>query len=788
LLFSTSRLQGQPEDIELIQMALSVILSLVNPPPDAPCAEKSPGADENQSPTLSSVSMLATKENIAHLLTLTGCVDYVARYNVIQIFTICLMELGTRIRKLTLEQTMGVNKLKELINDDRDMIRTTVFLLLVHLTEDCPTIQNIVAFDTFPALLQIAKEEGYVRGGTVVQDITLLLSNLLTTNLNNQRLFVTQGRLVAELGNLLDLPDQASGQEILIVSRVIGIVRALARTEETLDHLHPLSSRLLKLTTSHHLNKKSLGPNDSDDLLAEFTNKRLDCLEAFAAIIVKNEKVVENFPGFTISIRYLDREDNLEWKVKRVDRQITEYFLDVAVGSPPCTGIPSPHVREVRLARAVLESYLRGNNKGQILFASMILNSHHGNRSHFGRLLGEILIFSGENEDAFPNFGDVEKFGTAISILTAILLDNPDVKLMFLDLKIRNDKTLVEIISHALLQAIKHKSALSFIVGLFRVLCTWCQDSEKSIQTLFEKSPDLWELVILLPSQEDKAVPRPLLGGLPCLLLAYCCEYVQGLTFGGPPGFMRNVILRRVGLEKIKRRLTDLVNALADMKGSTEAAAQFFDEAFLKHIEALLATLDSRYVKLLSSPLDSNCQTPAPVDDAQKERLRAMEEENEQLKEKVSELQSSKKEKKKKMKEMIAKLLETSEEMDRCQKENLGLEMLVQKQRNEIDGKKFEEAGESSATPSVQPGKGETSPGVILPPISDNELRLRYNALVEEHEDLLVLVSDLDEQLTDLRKEKLEATFGIAVTPEKASVPGTSRSDSCRQNTESPLN
>jgi len=770
LCFCKSRLQDSSEDVELLQLALNVILTLVNPPPGTQCVEHSSDQDMNnfQSSVLTSVTELACKENIAHLLSLVGCVDYVARYNVIQIYTICLVELGSRIRKLTLEQPMGINRLKELINDDRDMIRTTVFLLLVHLTEDSPTIQNIVAFDTFPVLLQIAKEEGWVRGGTIVQDITLLLSNLLTKNLRNQRLFVTQGELVSGLGNLLDLPEQADGQEILIVSRVIGIVRELSRNKETLDHLHPLSLRLLQLTTSHHLSRRNLGPNDSDELLTKFTNKRLDCLEAFAAIIVQNEKVVENFPGYTISISHLDNdESNPEWKVLRVNRQITEYFLDIAVGSPPCAGLPCPHVREVRLARTVLESYLRDNNQGQILFASMILNSQQGSESHFGRLLGEILFFSGENEDALPNFGDPEKFGTAISILTAILLNNQDVKLMFLDLKIKNDKTLVEIISQALLQAIKHKSALSFLVGLFRVLCTWCENSEKTIQTLFEKSPDLWELVVLLPGQDDMTVLRPLLRGLPCILLAYCCDYPQALTFGGPPGFIRDVIQRRVGLDKIKTRLQDLVTALSEMKGSTEPAAQFFDDPFVQNIEDLLATLDSRYVKLLSSNdiMKSESKTQQHDDGTQIARLKSVEEENWKLKQKLTELQKSKKEKKKKMKELVAKLLETSHELDRCQKENLGLEVLLQKQRNEIDGKKFEETGETLASPSAQHRQsdlGQTNPAILPAPISDSELRSRYTSLQEEHEDLLVLVSDMDDELLALRKEKLEATFGVS--------------------------
>merc|ERR1719320_107252 len=485
------------------------------------------------------------------------------------------------------------------------MIRTTVFLLLVHLTDSSTAIQNIVAFDTFPKIFHVAREEGWVRGGITVQDITLLIRNLLVGNPNNQRLFVNHQGLVSEMANLLQLPDQACGQEILIISRMVSVVLALARSKENLPHLHPLAPQLLELTTSHHLSKLNLGPNDPEELLARFANNRLDCLEAFAHII-QNEEVVENFPSILITIRLLDES---EGTVKRVDRQVPEYFLDLAVGSPPCSGILSPQVREVRLARAVLESFLRGNFKGQILFASMILNSQARMGCHFGRLLGEILFFSGEDKGAVPQFGNVEQFGTAISILTAILLNNADVKLMFLDLKIKNSQTLVEIISLALLQAVKHNCGLTYIVGLFRVVCTWCEDSEQTIQTIFSKSPELWDLVLNLSTKDDNASSTPLLCGLPCVLLAYCCEYSERLSFISDGGSIRQVIQQKVGLENMKLRLKNLSSALVALKGSREPEAQFFDDSFVESVANLVTTLDSRFLKLLTSPQASRAHS-----------------------------------------------------------------------------------------------------------------------------------------------------------------------------------
>jgi len=746
--FSVANYQGTTEEVKLVQLALNIVLELINPSFNPP-AQTEPMEGPSVPPPLANIQQLVKeKENIAHLLCLVESLDYVTRYNVIQILTICLMELGPRVQQLILDQTLGVNRLKELINDDRDMIRTTVFLLIVHLTESSTAIQNIVAFDTFPKIFHVAREEGWVRGGTTVQDITLLIRNLLVSNPNNQRLFVNHQGLVSDMANLLHLSDQASGPEILIVSRMISVVLALARSKENLPHLHPLASQLLELTTSHHLSKLNLGPNDPEELLARFANNRLDCLEAFAYII-QNEEVIDNFPSLLITIRLLDES---EGTIKRVDRQVPEYFLDLAVGSSPCSGILSPQVREVRLARAVLESFLRGNNKGQILFASMILNSQARSGCHFGRLLGEILFFSGEDEGAVPQFGNLEQFGTAISILTAILLDNSDVKLMFLDLKINKSHTLVEIMSRALLQAVRHKCALTYIVGLFRVLCTWCRDSQQTIQTLFAKSPELWDLIINLSITDDKDSPTSLLSGLPCVILAYCCEYTDTLTFAGEAGFIREVIQRKVGLDNMKHKLKKLSTVLNGMEGSKEPEAQFFDFAFVGYIADLVATLDSRFVKLLTSPGSSKAQSEDNVSVARvADTIKALERANAQLTEKVSSLQSNIKEKKKKMREMVAKLLEISQELDNSQTRKSELEALLRQN----------EASLPAAVSLNQSSNKNANNATSNFQHNDPVLSQQYIALFEEHEDLLVLVSEMDEELESLRKEKLEATLGL---------------------------
>jgi len=248
-------------------------------------------------------------------------------------------------------------------------------------------------------------------------------------------------------------------------------------------------------------------------------------------------------------------------------------------------------------------------------------------------------------------------------------------------------------------------------------------------------------------------------------LLTYCCEHSETLSFIGDGGSIRQVIQQKVGLENIKLRLKNLSSALVALKGSREPEAQFFDDSFVESVANLVTTLDSRFLKLLTSPQASRAKSNDKVGKRMIERINTLERSNAQLREKISSLQSNKKEKKKKMREMVSKLIELSQELDNTQTRKLELEALLR--QNEVSLPSVSFNGQSM----------KSNPAAASFQNNDQVLAQQYISLSEEHEDLLVLVSEMDEELELLRREKQDSTLG---QPHPEQKPNKLSSENCR--------
>lgn len=104
-------------------------------------------------------------------------------------------------------------------------------LLLYFITRNNPSLQKIVAFGkAFDILLDVVRDEGCSEGGVVVEDCLLLLSNLLTYNVSNIKLFKEDG-CVTKLCSwyTTDLSSSASWSEQRKINAVsmLGVIRCL---------------------------------------------------------------------------------------------------------------------------------------------------------------------------------------------------------------------------------------------------------------------------------------------------------------------------------------------------------------------------------------------------------------------------------------------------------------------------------------------------------------------------------------------------------------------------------
>eukprot|EP00884_Botryococcus_braunii_P007321 jgi/Botrbrau1/16590/Bobra.0068s0020.1 len=144
------------------------------------------------------------KENVALLLGLLeedaspAASDFYVRYHALQLLTCCAMAGSYRLQEAVLAAPLGVNKLLDMMEDGREVIRNEAILLLLGLTRTSADLQKIAAFQgAFPRLLNTVREEGGIEGGITVQDCLDLLNNLIRGNPQTQLMFREEGHMGA---------------------------------------------------------------------------------------------------------------------------------------------------------------------------------------------------------------------------------------------------------------------------------------------------------------------------------------------------------------------------------------------------------------------------------------------------------------------------------------------------------------------------------------------------------------------------------------------------------------
>ena len=113
--------------------------------------------------------------------------DFYVRYGTIQFLTTLLGNRSDQLQSAILTSPVGVSRLIDLIEDEREIIRNEGLLLLISLTQKNADIQKIIAFENaFEKVLDIIMEEGATEGDIIVQDCLQLCHNLLRYNVSNQ--------------------------------------------------------------------------------------------------------------------------------------------------------------------------------------------------------------------------------------------------------------------------------------------------------------------------------------------------------------------------------------------------------------------------------------------------------------------------------------------------------------------------------------------------------------------------------------------------------------------------
>ncbi|CDS39457.1 locus tagral vesicular transport factor p115 [Echinococcus multilocularis] len=176
-------------------------------------------------------------ENVQLVLSFLSSYDMHLRRQTIQLLILMLQNNRKAVQDLLLNSPMAVSKFMATLCDPMEVIRNDGLLLLLYFTKNHATIQKIVAFENvFERILSIVEAETVGDGGVVIEDCFRLLHQLLAANQQNQVLF-KDGRFVQRLAKLFEqIPQELeesstwSAQKLVNVSWLLKIFRTLMST------------------------------------------------------------------------------------------------------------------------------------------------------------------------------------------------------------------------------------------------------------------------------------------------------------------------------------------------------------------------------------------------------------------------------------------------------------------------------------------------------------------------------------------------------------------------------
>lgn len=105
-------------------------------------------------------------QNVHLLLDILAEVDFYVRFDCVRLLSALLHSAPKQVQDGILTSPMGIPRLIDLLDDQREIIRNEGLLLLIALTQSNADIQKIIAFENaFERLFTIIFDEGVIEGG-----------------------------------------------------------------------------------------------------------------------------------------------------------------------------------------------------------------------------------------------------------------------------------------------------------------------------------------------------------------------------------------------------------------------------------------------------------------------------------------------------------------------------------------------------------------------------------------------------------------------------------------------
>ncbi|CAF0849926.1 unnamed protein product [Rotaria sordida] len=521
-------LRGDRTDLDLIQLVLEALSNIVT---------YEAGNDDEQTNLPQDITVQFTelyiknKEHVHAALELIEETDFNVRRSAIRFLSALLTNCTKELQDIILESgPMGVSKLVDLLQDEREVIRNDALLLLQILTRSNANIQKIVAFENgFERLFEILVSEGGSDGVVTVEDCLSVLLNLLQNNASNQSYF-REGSYIRRLVGFFELNSigerRWSAQKVTNVHLLLQIIRTLVSPTNSTQNILACQRTVSQCGLLHRLCVMLTLTTIPADVLAETINTIGD--------VVRGNTENQQFLGSVMNATGEIQQPvlfNLLYTMVVGEKQSFPLRISILY---------------------CLQCYLYKNDFGKSIIVQTLLPQTENAANQY--TLGHLLIIGYLSKDVVASWCS----GIALAHLIA---DSQQFKEAILKVVLAVDqaqagaKTLMEI-SIDLLQ--NSSSSFHTRIAVLIFICTWLSNCSLAVQTFLSIQNSISYLISQICAQSIADDREILIQSLCSFALGLCLVFNNNQIPSYTTESLERLINKRIGIDLFQEKLETL--------------------------------------------------------------------------------------------------------------------------------------------------------------------------------------------------------------------------------------
>ncbi|KAJ3027203.1 UNVERIFIED_CONTAM: hypothetical protein HDU68_004253 [Siphonaria sp. JEL0065] len=509
--------------------------------------------------------------NVTILFDILEEFEFYIRFNTIQFLTTLLDNYGERLQDCVLTSPFGIQRLMDLLDDTREIIRNEALLLLIALTSNNAEIQKIVAFENaFERLLGIVLAEGASEGDIIIQDCLTLTLNLLRYNVSNQNLF-------RESSCIQKIPSLLLSHSVIQDKQGAPVPVSLTHEANIWNHQKVVNAelilevvRILVVPNSPNtaVNQKIM--NQAQILLPIIElamckrvhdKVRTQALNAVGDMIRGNSANQEALGKYVV----------MPGKKDPVSQQIPTSAILTLVA----TALSGDSFALRAAAAYCFQSFVYNNQDNQLALAATLTPPPFDNpndeqpQSPGSLLIKYVLDWKSSKLDPYRTW-----FATVL--LSHIVSENPKCQEVALSVKIDDSDSdepisLLHKVMYALLTASRESADIRVLLGTLSLIGTWLFASSHAVKEFLSEGSNLQ---FLIEQVNASSGVDPLVQGMAAYIISICHEYNDNSEISFTQASLQSLIVSRIGGDVFVSRIDRLKESRFFQK-----AALYFDGA-----------------------------------------------------------------------------------------------------------------------------------------------------------------------------------------------------------------